>query len=134
VVPSFARQLAAAGASGARMPLFVGNLEPVRDFSHVKDVVAAYGLLLERGVSGEVYNVCSGHARSIRSVLDEMIEASGAQVDVSVDPSKLRPADIPYLVGRADKIRQLGWTPTLTLRQALEDVLAEARARFTAAG
>jgi GDP-4-dehydro-6-deoxy-D-mannose reductase len=125
-IPSFARQLAEARRGGeAAATISVGNLEPVRDFLHVKDVVAAYRLLLEKGTSGEAYNVCSGQGRTIRSVLDELAELSGICVEVHVDPKRLRPADIPHLVGDASKLRRLGWAPRLKLSDALRDILQE---------
>jgi GDP-4-dehydro-6-deoxy-D-mannose reductase len=124
-VPSFARQLAEARRDRAKATLRVGNLEAVRDFSHVRDVIAAYRLLLERGQPGEAYNVCSGHGRSLRSVLDELIQLAGVQVTVQVDPARFRPADIPTLVGDPSKLRSLGWTPRYTLRAALADVLGD---------
>jgi GDP-4-dehydro-6-deoxy-D-mannose reductase len=124
-IPSFARQLVAVKQSGGTGTLSVGDLEPVRDFSHVRDVVAAYRLLLERAPSGETYNVCSGEGRAVRSVLDELIELTQVSVDVRVDPSKLRPTEIPRLVGNPAKLHALGWTPRWTVRDALADVLAE---------
>jgi GDP-4-dehydro-6-deoxy-D-mannose reductase len=125
-VPSFARQLEAIRAHGAGV-LSVGNLEPVRDFSHVLDVVAAYRLLLERGVPGEAYNVCSGVGRTIRAVVEEMIAASGTDARIEVDPARVRPVEIPSLVGDPSKLRALGWEARHSVREALEDALAEAR-------
>jgi GDP-4-dehydro-6-deoxy-D-mannose reductase len=127
-LPSFARQLAGAPHGAGRVQLFVGNLDPVRDFSHVHDVVAAYRLLLERGVSGEAYNVCSGIGRSVHSALDELTAIAGVEVDAKIDPFKLRPVDIPRMVGSPAKLRALGWAPRLTIQDALRDVLEEARA------
>jgi GDP-4-dehydro-6-deoxy-D-mannose reductase len=127
-IPSFARQLEDARKASQRATLSVGNLAPVRDFSHVRDVVAAYRLLLDRGASGEAYNICSGQGRSMRSILDELIELVGVSTDVRVDPAKLRPADIPWLVGSAAKLRGLGWSPVATVRDALKDVLSDAQA------
>ncbi len=124
-IPSFARQLVAVRQSGGSGTLSVGDLEPIRDFSHVRDVVSAYRLLLDRAPSGETYNVCSGEGRSVRSVLDELIELTQVTVDVRVDPSKLRPTEIPRLVGNPAKLHALGWTPRWTVRDALADVLAE---------
>jgi GDP-4-dehydro-6-deoxy-D-mannose reductase len=125
-IPSFARQLQQARKAAGTAMLSVGNLAPVRDFSHVRDVVVAYRLLLERGVSGEAYNICSGHGRSMRSILDELIELSGVPTEIRVDPAKCRPVDIPSLVGNAAKVRTLGWSPRWTVRDALRDVLADA--------
>ncbi len=126
-VPSFARQLVAAERAGQMATLRVGNLEPIRDFSHVDDVVEAYLLLLERGVPGEAYNVCAGQGLSIAQVLEELIALSGTPARVEIDPARLRPTDIPRLVGSAAKLRALGWTPRRSLRVALADVLASAR-------
>ena len=126
-VPSFARQLQAIRARGAADVLSVGNLEPVRDFSHVLDVVAAYALLLDRGAPGEAYNVCSGTGRTVRSVVEEMIGISGADARIEVDPARVRPVEIPSLIGDPSKLRALGWEPRYGVRKALEDALDEAR-------
>jgi len=125
-IPSFARQLVEARRSGESHPtISVGNLDPVRDFSHVRDVVAAYRLLLQRGVGGEVYNVCSGDGRSIRSVLDELAEVCGVVANVHVDRSRLRPVDLPSLIGDPSKLRALGWVPRSTIRDALCDIASD---------
>jgi len=125
VVPSFAAQLGRIKAGQAEPLLRVGDLSPVRDFSHVRDVVAAYRLLLHRGHSGSAYNVCSGQGRTIRSLLDEMLTLSGVEARVEVDPSKLRPAEIPSLVGDPSRLRGLGWEPRLSVSAALREVLDE---------
>jgi GDP-4-dehydro-6-deoxy-D-mannose reductase len=123
-IPSFARQLCAMRGSGV---LSVGNLEPIRDFSHVEDVVRAYRLLLERGAAGETYNVASGEGRSIRSVVEEMIRVSAVDARLEVDPGRVRAVELPSLVGDATKLRSLGWMPKRTVRDALEDALLDAR-------
>ena len=125
VVPSFAAQLQAI-ARGASEPLLrVGNLEPIRDFSHVKDVVAAYRLLLEAGEPGQAYNICSGEGRSIRSLLDELLRLSSVHAQVEVDPARVRPVELPSLVGNPARLRRLGWAPCHTVSEALQDALAE---------
>jgi GDP-4-dehydro-6-deoxy-D-mannose reductase len=126
VVPAFAQQLAAL-AGRAAATLRVGDLSPVRDFLHVADVVEAYRLLLERGLGGQIYNIASGVGRSIRDLLSELIELSGADVTPEQDPERMRPNEIPYLVGDANKLQKLGWSPSRTIRQALSEVLQEAR-------
>lgn len=125
VTPAFAAQIQGIARGESEPVLRVGNLEPIRDFSHVKDVVAAYRLLLEAGEPGRAYNVCSGEGRSIRSLLDELLELSGVHARVEVDPARVRPVDLPSLVGDAERLRRLGWTPRHTVRDALADVLAE---------
>jgi len=126
VVPSFAEQIASIRRGRTSPVLRVGNLDAVRDFSHVADVVEAYRLLLHRGDPGEAYNVCSGEGRSIRSVLERMIELEEVEVRIEVDPSRFRPSELPYLVGDPAKLQRLGWRPSRTLDDALRDALAHA--------
>jgi GDP-4-dehydro-6-deoxy-D-mannose reductase len=128
VVPSFARQIAEIRRGRPDAVLRAGDLTPVRDFSHVRDVVEAYALLVRRGVPGEAYNVCSGEGRTIRSLLDEMLRLAGVKARVEVDPERLRPAELPSLVGDPGKVRGLGWTPSRGVTQALRDALEEAAA------
>ncbi len=123
VVPSFAAQIGAIAQGKADPVLRTGNLDAVRDFSHVKDVVAAYRLLVTQGAAGQTYNICSGTGRTIGSLLEEMLQLSGVQARIELDPARLRPSDIPSLVGAPDKLRALGWEPKLTVTDALRDVL-----------
>jgi GDP-4-dehydro-6-deoxy-D-mannose reductase len=128
VVPSLARQLLDVASARAEPLIAVGDLSPVRDFSHVLDVVEGYLLLLERGIPGEVYNVCSGEPRRIRDLLDELQGLLGTRAEIRVDPHRLRPVEIPWLVGDPGKVETLGWRRDRTVRQALQDVLEELRA------
>ncbi|HEY8207186.1 MAG TPA: GDP-mannose 4,6-dehydratase [Myxococcaceae bacterium] len=126
VVPAFAAQISEIRRGRAEPLVRVGNLEPVRDFSHVRDVVEAYRLLVEKGRPGEVYNVCSGEGRSIRALLDEMIAIAGVTAKVEVDPARVRPVDLPSLVGNPAKLLALGWAPRHTWKDALAEVLQAA--------
>ena len=129
VVASLAVQLARI-ASGAPPQLLVGNLAAARDFLDVRDVVAAYIALARDGESGEVYNVCSGRAVSIRDVLRELIAIAGVPVEVREDSARRRVADNPLLVGSAEKLRsQTAWRPQRTLVGSLQNVYAAALAR-----
>jgi GDP-4-dehydro-6-deoxy-D-mannose reductase len=130
---SFARQVAEIEA-GLRPPVLkVGNLEAVRDFADVRDVVRAYWLLLERGEAGAVYNVCTGRGRRIRELLDQLLAASPAQVSVRVDPERLRPSDVPVQVGDpARLVAATGWQPQIALEQTLRELLEDWRARVRA--
>jgi GDP-4-dehydro-6-deoxy-D-mannose reductase len=127
---SFARQLAEIEA-GLRPPVLkVGNLEAVRDFADVRDVVRAYWMLLERGEGGAVYNVCTGRGRRIRELLDMLLAASGARVEVRVDPDRLRPSDVPTQVGDPSRLREAtGWEPRIPFERTLEDLLGDWRGR-----
>ncbi len=131
---SFARQLAEIEAGRRPAVIEVGNLDAVRDFTDVRDVVRAYWALLERGRAGEVYNVCSGTGIRLRDLLQTLIDVSGLRVEVSVDPARLRPSDVPEQIGDPARIRaDLGWTPSIPLKQSLADLLQYWRERVARA-
>ena len=122
---TFAKQIAEIEA-GLREPVIqVGNLTPRRDFSDVRDIVRGYWLLLERGEPGEVYNLCSGTAWSIQWVLDFLLGASKARnVAIREHPGRLRPSDVPLLLGDRSKIEKaLGWRTEIPFEQTLRDLL-----------
>jgi GDP-4-dehydro-6-deoxy-D-mannose reductase len=120
---SFARQLAVIRAGGAEPVLRVGNLSARRDLLDVRDVVRAYVTLMRAGAPGTVYNVCSGSARSMREAVDELVELSGTRARVEVDPERVRPVDVPLLLGDSARLRGLGWRPEIPFRQTLADLL-----------
>ena len=123
VVPAFAKRVLEAKRLKAP-EIKVGNLDPVRDFLHVDDVVDAYALLLESGCSGEVYNVASGTGVSVRDLLLMVSEASGFPVSPKISRELVRPADVTHLVGNSDKLHsQTGWQPKLSVRQAVQEVV-----------
>jgi GDP-4-dehydro-6-deoxy-D-mannose reductase len=122
-VPAFAARLREARAGGRdRVP--VGNLDVVRDFLHVDDVVEAYVALLRDGVAGEIYNVASGRPVRLADLFSRLAALIGVAATPVTDPSLLRTTDIPHLVGDAARLRRrTGWTPRLTLDQALVEVV-----------
>ena len=122
-IPSFARQLAEIRRGRAEPVLRVGNLEARRDFLDVRDVVRAYRTLLERGEAGGVYNVCSGEAHRLRDMVDALVRLSGTGARVEVDPARVRPVDVPLLVGDAGRLRALGWEPKIPLERTLAGLL-----------
>jgi GDP-4-dehydro-6-deoxy-D-mannose reductase len=133
VVPSFARQLAEI-AAGAEPVLHVGNLKALRDFLDVRDVVAAYIALVERGTPGQCYNVCSGSPVEIEGILRRLIALAHLPVEVREDPARMRPSDVPLSYGDNTRLREAtGWTPQRSLPESLRDVYADARARLTPA-
>jgi GDP-4-dehydro-6-deoxy-D-mannose reductase len=122
---NFAKQIAEIEA-GLREPVVeVGDLTPTRDFSDVRDIVRGYWALLDQGIAGEVYNLCSGVEWSIQRVLDYLIQASSApRIDVRADSARLRPSDVPRLRGNAEKIeKSIGWRPEIPLERTLSDLL-----------
>jgi len=134
VVSSLARQIAEVEA-GLRPPeLQVGNLEAVRDFVDVRDVARAYVLAAAMARPGEAYNVATGVGRPIREVADRLINLTESVVSVTFDAGRLRPSDIPALVGDSAKFRQAtGWEPSIPFEQTLVDMLSYWRRRINAA-
>lgn len=127
---SFAKQIVER-EKGRREPvLHVGNLEAKRDFTDVRDIVRAYWLAATKGKYGEVYNICSGRARSIQSVLDTLRMQSTAQFEVAQDRERMRPSDIPILEGDCTRFRkQTGWKPEISFTQTMGDLLEYWRGR-----
>lgn len=132
VESSFARQVAEI-ERGRRAPLIhVGNLDAVRDFLHVDDVVDAYVALLDRGAPVGVYNVASGVPCAIRELLDTLLAFSPARPEVHVDPERWRPPEAS--VGNAQRLMEAtGWSPKRALADALRELLEEWRARLDGA-
>jgi GDP-4-dehydro-6-deoxy-D-mannose reductase len=131
VASSFARQTAEI-ERGMRPPVLrVGNLDAVRDFTDVRDVVRAYRLVAANGWPGAAYNVCSGAKVSVRELLDILLAVAGVEVEVKVDPELLRPADIPALWGDRSRLTaDTGWQPLIPLERTLADLLAWWRGRL----
>jgi len=125
VTSNFAKQIAEI-EKGKREPIiYVGNLETKRDFNDVRDMVRAYWLASEKCKFGEPYNVCSGKARSIRSVLNLLLGLSKVKnIKVKQDPERLRTSDVPILQGDSSKFRkQTGWKPKIPFEKTMEDLL-----------
>jgi GDP-4-dehydro-6-deoxy-D-mannose reductase len=124
VASSFARQIARVERGLDPPRLAVGNLEAVRDFTDVRDVARAYWLAATEGVAGDAYNICSGRRTSIRRVLELLIASSGLEVEIEIDPARLRAADIPCLVGDHSRFSDVtGWQPEIPLVETLADLL-----------
>jgi GDP-4-dehydro-6-deoxy-D-mannose reductase len=124
VVSDFARQIVEV-EQGRRDPeIVVGNLEARRELTDVRDTVRAYRMVMERGEAGRPYNVSSGTAWPIREMLDRLIARARISVRVRIDEARLRPNDVPLLVGNPRRIQtEIGWTPIIPLEQTLDDVL-----------
>jgi GDP-4-dehydro-6-deoxy-D-mannose reductase len=123
VLSALARQVAEVEA-GLKPRIEVGNLDVIRDFTDVRDVVRAYRLLGERGVSGEVYNLGTGQGTKIADALATLTAMSRIPIEVHVDPARVRPVDQPLLVADATKLRAgTGWEPRLSIAQTLADML-----------
>lgn len=124
VCPAFAKQIVMAELGRSEPILKVGNLSAKRDFSDVRDVVKAYQLILEKGIPGEPYNVCSGNAISIEQMLEILLSYSKIKISIEVDPEKFRPVDMPLLLGSPEKLaRDTSWKPAYNVHQTLQDLL-----------
>jgi GDP-4-dehydro-6-deoxy-D-mannose reductase len=102
--------------------LRIGNGTVVRDYLHVTDVVTAYLGLLDAGVAGEVYNVCSGRGITVQQLAERVLKHAGVSADISVDSKLLRPNDVPILVGDNTKLRRAtGWAP----QRSIDDIIGD---------
>ena len=130
VLPAFASQVARIEAGKQEPVLRVGNLSPARDFTDVRDVVRAYHLLLLHGEPGEVYNISSSQARTIQSLVDQLLALAEVEITVETDPERYRPADVPIIYGSAEKLEvETGWQPEIPFEKTVADVLEEWRAK-----
>lgn len=131
VTSSIARQIAEAEL-GLREPVvYVGQLQSRRDWTDVRDIVRAYWLGIQHCQPGDVYVIASGTDYSVEDVLNLLIAQAGIPLTVQVDPSRLRPSDVPVLVGDSTKFRrQTGWSPQIPLKQTLVDLLNHWRERL----
>ncbi len=130
VVSDFARQIALIEA-GRREPVIrTGNLDARRDFTDVRDMVRGYLLALEKGEAGDVYNICFGKDIRIGDMLERLLTLSAAKISLEQDPARMRPSDVPVLLGSAAKFRSVtGWEPEIPFDRTLADTLDYWRAR-----
>ncbi|MGB8178608.1 MAG: GDP-mannose 4,6-dehydratase [Acidimicrobiales bacterium] len=129
VVPALVTRLLDARERGDHH-IAVGDLSTRRDFSDVRDVVRAYRLLAQFGLSGEVYNIASGHDVALSDIAEQLVSQLAPDVALVVDPSLLRPVDIPVFRGSYAKLNEAtGWSPQIPLHQTIEDVVSDVIAR-----
>lgn len=123
VVASFTKQVAQAAIDGKHeLDMTTGNLNVIRDFLDVRDVVNAYRLLLENGKKGEVYNICSGEGIPLTKIIKTLSEISGIKITTHTDPSLIRPNDIAKIIGSNKKLKSdTAWNRKFTLQQTLTD-------------
>ncbi|UFH33331.1 GDP-mannose 4,6-dehydratase [Chryseobacterium sp. C-71] len=123
VVPSFVKRILEIKKYNLTSVLKTGDLSIIRDFTDVRDVVRAYHLILTKGVSGEIYNVCSGNGIS----LEEIIKKISSNVDIDItterDESLIRPNDNEIIIGNNSKLKKLGWAPLFNLDESICDII-----------
>jgi GDP-4-dehydro-6-deoxy-D-mannose reductase len=123
-VSGMARQIAAIERGEGQPVIRVGRLDTARDIMDVRDTVRAYSLLMERATPGTVYNIASGVARQMRTVLDALVQQSRVPVGIEVDPARMRPHDDLILVGDASRLRSAtGWMPQIPFERTIQDIL-----------
>lgn len=122
VVSSLAEQIAKI-EKGYQELLKVGNTDSIRDFTDVKDMVEAYIILMEKGLSGEVYNIGSGVGISIATIIEIFKNVATIELNIELDQNRLRPSDIPVMIASIEKIKALGWQPTIPLESTLKRIL-----------
>jgi GDP-4-dehydro-6-deoxy-D-mannose reductase len=122
VAPDFASQIVEIGAGRREPEMRVGNLDSIRDFMHVDDVVDAYVRLLDPSVPPRIYNIASGQGTPIRTLLETLCELADVWPKVETDPERHRPTDA--MVGDASRLREAtGWKPAVPLRDTLQELL-----------
>lgn len=128
VTSAFALQIAQNALRAERgepvIPIRHGNLDAIRDLVDVRDTVRAYWLLSENPRPGDVFNICTGEGVTMRRVLEKLLEVSGMpDTPLELDETRLRPSDVPILVGCPHKIREhIGWWPEYTFDQTIRDL------------
>ena len=135
VIPAFAMQIAQIEAGLAKPVIRVGNLDAERDFLDVRDVANAYALAVQRADElqepGLILNVASGMPRRIGDVLQQLLGQSRVKITIEQDPKRLRPSDLPRIIGNAGRARQkLGWNPGYSFDETLATVLDDCRERI----
>ena len=124
VIPDFAAQIANIEAGLQDPVIRVGNLSAQRDFCDVRDVVQAYCAIIEQGQIGRIYNIASGQAVAIQSILDQLLSLSTVPIQVTIDQHKLRPVDVPMIYSSISRIQaETGWLPQIKLHDTLKDTL-----------
>jgi GDP-4-dehydro-6-deoxy-D-mannose reductase len=129
---NFARQIAEAERDGrASVKLRTGNLDVERDFSDVRDIVRAYMMVVEQGLTG-TFNACSGKPTRLRQLVDHLAAATHLPVEISVESNRMRPGEPPIMYGSAERLREsTGWIPEIPLGKTAGDLLEWWRKRMS---
>lgn len=125
VISSFAKQLVLlANSNTPNKKIVTGNLNIVRDFLDVRDVVKAYYLLLKNGAKGEIYNICSGKGILLKDIIIQMSSYLNINVSIELNAALVRPNENKKIIGSHQKIKNhFGWQPTISLEESLKDII-----------
>ncbi len=123
VVPDFCQQVAGIAAGRGDPVLHVGNLDVERDFTDVRDGVVAFRLIMELDSPEAVYNVASGSAVSIRRIVDWIVSEAGIEVEIRVDPDRVRAEEVPRIAGDSSLLQDhTGWEPARAIEETVREV------------
>ena len=123
-MPSFVKQLVEIKKNGGKGAMRVGNIDIIRDFLDVRDVVDAYYRILTQGTPGEVYNVCSGQGIRLGDIIARAAELLDIEPSIEVDPALVRPADNAIIVGDNNKIKlSLQWRPYFHINDIIDSLI-----------
>jgi GDP-4-dehydro-6-deoxy-D-mannose reductase len=124
---AFAQQIALAELRGDSF-ITTGDLRAYRDFVDVRDVAHAYEMTALHGRPGQIYNVCSGRAVSIRECLDQLLKLTPRSFQIISDPQQTQKIDVSIQLGSAKKLQMhSGWQPKISLQTSLADLLDDWR-------
>lgn len=124
VIPSFAKQIIERKLNNSTNNIETGDLNIIRDFVDVRDVVKAYLLLVEKGENGEVYNICSGIGNDLQSIFKMLCTAANISINTTTNEKYIRPNDNPIIIGNNSKIfNKVGWKPQISLEQSINDII-----------
>lgn len=123
-IADFGKQIAMIKLGLADPVIHVGDIDTTRDFTDVRDIASAYENLLNKGLSGEIYNVCSGTERSIRSLIERMCQLVNVSVDIRTDINRFRPSEQRRVRGNNSKIIETtGWAPLYSMDETLKAIV-----------
>jgi len=124
VTSNFAKQIAMIEKGKQKPVILVGNLDARRDWTDVRDMIRAYLLAVEKCDSGDVYNICTGHAVRVSDMLHLLLSFSRVDVKIQKDSLRMRPSDVPVLTGDCSKfVAKTGWHPEIPFKKTMEDLL-----------
>jgi GDP-4-dehydro-6-deoxy-D-mannose reductase len=124
VSSNFAKQIALIEKGEQKPVIEVGNLNAIRDFTDVRDMIRGYWLALQKGKAGEAYNIATGKGVTIKEMLNILLSFTNEKIVVKRDPARLRPSDVEILIGDSSKFKkQTGWKPEIPLKKTLSDLL-----------
>lgn len=124
VTSTFAKQIAMIEKGKQHPVIHVGNLDSERDWTDVRDMVRGYLIAVEKCKPGEVYNICIGKAVRVRDMLNLLLSISKIKVKIQLDPARVRPSDVPVLIGDNTKfVESTGWKPDISFEKTMKDLL-----------